>query len=156
MFWNSPTSEAQYHVMDALVLKFRGRWARLAHLSADNARDSGRATMCSKARYTLQSCCPPSYTELTLDSIQTKCEQAACLHDATYGFDREDNLDEQSDKQGNTRTDRAVIYGRSSYQKESPVDWTPHEDVTRQLPKQVLYSQLFSCHTKRGRPHLRF
>ena len=38
----------------------------------------------------------------------------------------------QSDKQGNTRTDRAAIYGRSSDQKESPVDWTPHEDVTRQ------------------------
>ena len=33
---------------------------------------------------------------------------------------------------GNTRTDRAAIYGRSSDQKESPVDWTPHEDVTRQ------------------------
>ena len=27
---------------------------------------------------------------------------------------------------------RAAIYGRSSDQKESPVDWTPHEDVTRQ------------------------
>ena len=24
------------------------------------------------------------------------------------------------------------MYGRSSDQKESPVDWTPHEDVTRQ------------------------
>ncbi len=40
-----------------------------------------------------------------------------------------------SDKQGNTRTDRAAIYGRSSDQKESPVDWTPHEDVTRQATK---------------------
>ena len=44
----------------------------------------------------------------------------------------EDNLGGQSDKQGHTRTDRAAIYGRSSDQKESPVDWTPHEDVTRQ------------------------
>ena len=33
------------------------------------------------------------------------------------------------------RTDRAAIYGRSSYQKEFPVDWTPHEDVTRQATK---------------------
>jgi hypothetical protein len=31
--------------------------------------------------------------------------------------------------------DRAAIYGRSSYQKEYPVDWTPHEDVTRQATK---------------------
>ena len=31
--------------------------------------------------------------------------------------------------------DRASIYGRSSDQKDSPVDWTPHEDVTRQATK---------------------
>ncbi|KAK2190587.1 hypothetical protein NP493_75g07000 [Ridgeia piscesae] len=78
------------------------------------------------------------------------------LHDTTSAFDHEDNLDGQSDKQENTRTDRAAIYGRSSGQKESPVDWTPHEDVTRQLPKQVLYSQLSSGDRKRGRPRLRF
>ena len=53
----------------------------------------------------------------------------------TSAFDHEDNLDGQSDKQGNTRTDGAAIYGRSSDQKESPVDWTPHEDVTRQATK---------------------
>ena len=57
------------------------------------------------------------------------------LHDATPAFDHEDNLDGQSDKQGNTRTDRAALYGRSSDQKESPVDWTPHEDVIRQATK---------------------
>ena len=62
-------------------------------------------------------------------------EKAACFHDATSAFDHEDNLDGQSDKQGNTRTDRAAIYGRSSDQKESPVDWTPHEDVTLQATK---------------------
>ena len=40
---------------------------RLVHLSADYARDSGTTTMCPcglKARYTVQSCCPPFYTEL--------------------------------------------------------------------------------------------
>ena len=58
-------------------------------------------------------------------------EKAACLHDATSAFDHEYNLGGQSDKQGNTRTDRAAIYRRSSGQKESPVDLTPHEDVTR-------------------------
>ena len=62
----------------------------------------------------------------------TTGEKAACLHDTTSAFDHEDNLDGQSDKQGNTRTNRAAIYGRSYDQKESPVDWTPHEDVTRQ------------------------
>ena len=41
----------------------------------------------------------------------------------------------QSDKQGNIRTDRAAIYGTSSDQKVSPVDWPPHEDVTRQATK---------------------
>ena len=44
-------------------------------------------------------------------------------------------MDGQRDKQGRTRTDRAAIYGRSSDQKESPVDWTPQEDVTRKVTK---------------------
>ena len=70
-----------------------------------------------------------------LDSVQTRGEKAACLHDATAAFDHEDNLDGQSDKQGNNRTDRAASYGRSSDQIEFSVDWTPHEDVTRQAIK---------------------
>ena len=69
-----------------------------------------------------------------MDSVETS-EKAACLYDATSAFDNEDNLDGQSDKQGNTRTDRAAIYGRSSGQKESPVDWIHHDDVTRQATK---------------------
>ena len=39
---------------------------RLVRLSADYARDSGTTTMCTcglKARYTVQSCCPPYYAE---------------------------------------------------------------------------------------------
>ena len=39
---------------------------RLVHLSADYARYSGTTTMCPcglKARYTVESCCPPSYME---------------------------------------------------------------------------------------------
>ena len=32
-------------------------------------------------------------------------------------------------------TDRVVIHGRSSDQKESPVDWTHHENVTRKATK---------------------
>ena len=75
------------------------------------------------------------FTLRGLDSVQTAGEKVACLHHGTSAFDHEDNLDGQSDKQGTTRPDRAAIYGRSSNQKESPVDWTPHEDVTRQATK---------------------
>ena len=79
--------------------------------------------------------------------------KAACLHDATSVFDHEDNVDGQSDKQGNTRTDRTAIYGRSSDQKESPVDWIPREYVTRQatnagfLLSTVAWSQKESAHS---------
>ena len=66
-----------------------------------------------------------------LDRVQTTGEK----DDATSQFDHEDNLYGKSDKQVNTRIDRAAIYGRSSDQKESPLDWTPHEDVTRQATK---------------------
>ena len=59
--------------------------------------------------------------------------QVKKLH--AFMIDHEDKMDGQSDKQGNTRTDRAAIYGRSSDQKESPVNWTPREDVTRQATK---------------------
>ena len=74
-----------------------------------------------------------------MDSVHATGEKDACLYDATSAFDHEDNLYEQSDKQGHTRTDRAANYGKSSDQKESPVD-----------------SQLSSGHRKRGHLHLRF
>ena len=65
----------------------------------------------------------------------------------TSVFDHEGILDGQSDKQGNTRTDSAAMYGRYSDQIASPVDWTPDEDVTRQatnagsLPLIAFWSQ---------------
>ena len=53
--------------------------------------------------------------------------------------------------QGKTRTDKAAIYGRSSDQKESPVDWTPHEDVTRQATKPYsLFSAVFCSQKERA------
>ena len=88
-----------------------------------------------------------------MDSVQTIGEKAACLHVATSAFDHENNLDGQSDKEGNNRTDRAAIYGRSSDQKEFPVDWTPHKDVTRQsikagyLLSTVFWSQKERAHS---------
>jgi len=64
-----------------------------------------------------------------MDSVQTTDKTVACLHDATYAFDRDDNLDGQSNKQGKPQTDRAALYGNSSDQKESPVVWTLHDDI---------------------------
>ena len=85
-----------------------------------------------------------------MGSVQTTGEKSACLHDATSAFDHEDNLDGQSDKQGNTRTNRAAIYGRSD-QKESPVDWTPHGDVTRHATEAgSLLSTVFWSHKERA------
>ena len=130
LFWKSPTSEALYQVMGALTMKYRGGWPRLVHLSADYSRDYGTTTTCPCGLKTIY-CIPynravhPPLWSRGLDSVQTTGEKAACFHDATFAFDHEDNLDGQSDKQGNTRTDRAAISGRSFDQKESPMDWTP-------------------------------
>ena len=135
------------------MMKYRGGWPRLLHLSADYARDSGTITMCPcglKARYTVQSCCPPSNMEPRPG--QCTGENAACLHYATSAFGHEDNLDGQSDKQGNTRTDRAAIYGDLLIRKN--LRWTGHimRKSPDRLPKQVLYSQLSSGNRKRGAP----
>ena len=65
-------------------------------------------------------------------------------------------MDGHSEKQGHTRTDRVAIYGISSDQKESPLGWTPHEDVTRQATKAVFYYRMYFGHRKRGRPRRRF
>ena len=126
-------------------MKYRGGWPRLVHLSADYARYPGTTTMCPcglKARYTVQ---------LSTLLYGAEAWTAACLHDATSAFDHDDNLDGHSDKQGNTRTDRAAIYGRSSNQKESPVDWKPHEVVTRQATKAgSLLPTVFWSHKERA------
>ena len=125
-------------------------------LSADYgvyARNSGTTTMCPcglKARYTVQSCCPPAFL------YGAEAWTVYRRHDTTSAFDHEDNLDGHSDKQRNTRMDKAAIYGRSSDQKKSPVDWTPHEDVTRQATKAgSLLSTVFWLQ-KEGRSRLRF
>ena len=102
----------------------------LVHILVDYARDSGTSTMCPyrlKARYTVQSCYPPSYA-WTVYLRQVKKLHAYMmrhLHSIIRII-----LDVHSDKHGNTRTVKVVIYERSSDQKESPVDWTPHEHVT--------------------------
>ena len=97
--------------MGALTMKYRGGWLRLVHRLADYVRDSGTTTMCPcwiKARHAMRALHPPIWSR-GLDSVQTTREKAA--------FDNKDNLDGQSDKQGNTRIDRVAIYGRSYDQK---------------------------------------
>jgi len=88
-----------------------------------------------------------------MDSVQTSGEKAACRHDATSAFYHEDNLDGQSDKQGNTRTDSAAIYETYSDQKESLVDRTSHEDVTSHRGYQAgsTFSTVFWSRKKRER-----
>ena len=131
-------------------MKYRGGWLRLGHLSADYARDSGITTTCSsglKQDIPCNRAVHPLIRGRGLESVQKTGEKAACFHDATSAFDHEDNLDGQSDKQGHTRTDRPAINRRSSDQKESPVDWTPHEDVTKAM---FLLSTVFWSQTKRA------
>ena len=112
--------------------------SRLVHLSADYARDFGTTTMCPcglKARYTVQSCCTSSYTEpkpwQCTDDRWKSCMPSwcdTCVRSWEYpGWTKW--------QKGHTRTVRAAIYGRSSDQKESPVDWTSHENVTREANK---------------------
>ena len=110
----------------SLAYRSDGVWLpRLVHLSADYARDSGTTTTCPCELKTIY-CIPcnravhPPIWSRGLDSVQTTGEKAACFHDATFAFDHEDNLDGQSDKQGNTRTERAAIYGKN-------LRWTGHQ-----------------------------
>ena len=104
-----------------------------------------------KARYTVQSCCPPSYTELK--PVRCTYGKAACLHDVTSAFDHEDNLDGQTDKQGNTRTNKEILERTGMPSMEDllirkNLRWTGHlmRMSPDRLPKQVLYSQLSSGH----------
>ncbi|KAK2176303.1 hypothetical protein NP493_672g01003 [Ridgeia piscesae] len=94
-----------------------------------------------KARYTVQSCWPPSYTEAFmmrhLRSIMT----------ITW-------MDKVTNKEILERT------GLPSMEDliRKNLRWTGHlmRMSPDRLPKQVLYSQLSSGHRKRGRPRLRF
>ena len=93
-------------------MKYKEGWPRLVHLSTDYTRDSGTTTMCTgglKGRYTVQSCCPPSYMEPRPGQVKR----------ITW-MDKVTNKD---------------ILKRTSDQKEPQVDWTPHEDVTKQATK---------------------
>ena len=132
------------------------RMAKSSAYSANYARDSGSITMCPcglNARHIALSTLLYGAEAWT---VSMTGEQAAWLHDATYAFDHEENLDGQSDKQGHTRNDRAAIYKNLLIKKN--LRWTGHlmRLAPDKLAKRILYSQLSSGHRKRGRPRLRF
>ena len=123
-------------------MKYRGGLPRLVHLSADYARDSGTTTMCPcglKERYTVQSCCPPSYTEPRhLRSIVR----------ITW-------MDKVTNKE---ILERTGLQSMEDLLIRKNLRWTGHlmRMSPDRIPKQILYSQLSSGHRKRGRPRLRF
>ena len=84
-------------------MKYRGGWPSLVHILADYIRDSGTTSMSVRVKGIPRNRAlhPPVWSR-GLDSVQTTCEKAACLRDATSAFNHDDNLDGQLDKQGNT------------------------------------------------------
>ncbi|KAK2179767.1 hypothetical protein NP493_473g00017 [Ridgeia piscesae] len=95
-----------------------------------------------KARYTMQSCCPPSYMEAFmkrhLDAIMR----------ITW-------MDKVTNKE---ILERTGLPSMEDLLIRKNLRWTGHlmRMSPDRLPKQVLYSQLSSGHIKRGRPRLRF
>ena len=95
-----------------------------------------RYSICNRAVH-------PPIRSRGLDSVQTTGETAERLHGATSAFDHEDNLDGQSDKQGNIRTTGLPYI-------EDLLIRNNIRSLDR-LPKQMLYSQLYFGHRKIGR-----
>ncbi|KAK2186942.1 hypothetical protein NP493_184g00020 [Ridgeia piscesae] len=94
-----------------------------------------------KARYTVQSCCPPSYMEGFM------MRHLRSIMRITW-------VDKVASKEVLERT------GLPSMEDliRKNLRWTRHlmRISPNRLPNQILYSQLPSVHRKRGRPRLRF
>ena len=71
---NKLNSEVLYQMMDALMLKYRGGWPRLAHLSADYPRESGTITV-----YPRESKARPTIRSRALDSAHMTGERKSCM-----------------------------------------------------------------------------
>ncbi|KAK2171061.1 hypothetical protein NP493_1109g00079 [Ridgeia piscesae] len=95
-----------------------------------------------KARYTMQSCCPPSYTEAFMMRHLRSIMRITRMNKVT-------NKDLLERKGLPSMVDLLI---------RKNLLWTGHlmRISPDRLPKQVLYSQLSSGHRKRGRPRLRF
>ena len=105
-----------------------------------------------KARYTVQSCCPPSYTELRPGQVNK-------LHSFMMRHLRSIMSITWMDKVTNKEIlERTGLPSMEDLLIRKNLRWTGHpmRMSPDRLPKQILYSQLSSGHRKRGRPHPRF
>ncbi|KAK2185317.1 hypothetical protein NP493_240g02001 [Ridgeia piscesae] len=95
-----------------------------------------------KARYIVQSCCPPSYME------PKHMRHLRSIMRITW-------MDKVTNKEIFERTG---LPSMECLLIRKNLRWTGHliRMSPDRLPKQVLYSQLSSSHRKRGRPRLRF
>ncbi|KAK2165673.1 hypothetical protein NP493_1357g00002 [Ridgeia piscesae] len=95
-----------------------------------------------KARYTVQSCCPPSYMEAFMMRYLRSIVRITWMDKVTNK--------ELLERTGLPSMEDLLI--------RKNLRWTGHlmRMSPDRLPKQVLYSQLSSVHRKRGRPRLRF
>ena len=143
--------------MNALTMKYRGGWPRLIHLSADYARYSGTTTMCPcglNTRYTVLSTLLLGGEAWTV--YRRQVNKTVSLHGATSAFDHKDNLDGQSDTKH--IHERTGLPSMENLLIRKNLRWTGHlmRMSPDRLPKQILSSQLYSGHRKRGRIRLRF
>ena len=139
-------------------MKYRGGWPRLVHLSADYARDSGTTTLCPcglKARYTVQSCCPPSYMEPRPGQCTDQKKLHAFMMRHLRSIMRKTLMVKVTNKE---IPERRGLPSMEDLLIRKNLRWTEHlmRMSPDRLPKQVLYSQLSSGHRKRGHPRLRF
>ncbi|KAK2178065.1 hypothetical protein NP493_564g03041 [Ridgeia piscesae] len=95
-----------------------------------------------KARYTMQSCYPPSYKEAFM------MRHLLSIMRITW-MDKVTNKD---------ILERTRVPSMEDLLIRKNLRWTGHlmRVSPDRLQKQILYSQLFSGHRKRGRPRLRF
>ncbi|KAK2189647.1 hypothetical protein NP493_100g00023 [Ridgeia piscesae] len=95
-----------------------------------------------KARYTVQSCCPPSYTEPKLVRHMRSIMRISWMDKLT----NKDILE------------RTGLTSMEDFLIRKNLRWTGNlmRMSPDRLPKQILYSQLSSGHRKLGRPRLRF
>ena len=116
-----------------------GGWPRLVHLSADYARDSGTTTTCPcglKAIYAVQSCGPPSYTELR---VTTGEKLHAFMIQHLRSIMRKTWMDKVTHKE---ILKRIGLPSMEDLLIRKNLRWTGHlmRMSPDRLPKQVLYS----------------
>ena len=110
-----------------------------------------------KAIYTVQLCCPSSYTDPRFG--QRTARQVKKLHACMMRHLRSIMRITWMDKVTNKEIfERTVLPSKENLLIRKNLRWTGHlmRMSPDRLPKQVLYPQLSSGHRKRGRPRLRF